>query len=113
MTFDRFRMWSHSLLLGFLLIGASSCGPPPPPGIVYAQRHPPMDRYEERGSAPGPGYLWIRGHWRWAGDEFRWVRGQWVEAGRRRWLEGHWAHDRRGWYWKEGYWRGGPSARSH
>ncbi|MEO8451410.1 MAG: hypothetical protein ABI647_16570 [Gemmatimonadota bacterium] len=107
MTIDRFSRWSYSLLLGFAVIGASSCAPPPRPGIVYAQRHPPMDRAEERGRPPGQGYIWIRGHWRWDRDEFKWVRGEWADAGRRRWVEGHWAHDRRGWYWQDGYWRGG------
>lgn len=102
-SFDRL----YAVMLGLVVLGSLSCGPPPLPGIVYAQRHPPMDRREDRGSSPGSGHIWIRGHWRWDGSDFRWVRGQWVDPGRRRWVDGHWAHDRRGWYWQEGYWRGG------
>jgi len=32
-----------------------------PEVIVHSQ--PPPERYEVIGTAPGPGYFWIRGHW--------------------------------------------------
>jgi hypothetical protein len=28
--------------------------------------------------APAPGYVFIRGHWRWTGAGWMWVRGAWV-----------------------------------
>lgn len=66
-------------------------GPPPPPiqEVVYA--------------APGPGYVWIPGHYAWMNGQWAWIRGAWVVppqpgyywvAGswdpNRNWIEGHW-----------------------
>src|SRR5438034_3412584 len=28
--------------------------------------------------APGPGYVWTRGYWRWTGADYVWVPGSWV-----------------------------------
>jgi hypothetical protein len=84
-----------------------ACASNPPPGAVLVVRRPPPDRVEVIGVAPGPGHLWIGGHWRWVGSDFDWVPGRWtpMERGFRHWAPGHWAHSRRGWFWAEGRWR--------
>lgn len=74
--------------------------------VVYASYAPPPERVEIVGPAPGPGYLWIDGYWRWGGASYDWVPGQWivVEQGRH-WQRGRWHHNRNGWFYLEGHWR--------
>ena len=70
-----------------LLVGSASAqivvriGPPPPP------------RHEFVPVAPGPGYVWVPGHY--------------LMPPRRHahWVPGHWVEHRGGWYWNEGHWR--------
>lgn len=73
-------------------------------GFVLAA--PPAVIVEERGVAPGPGFVWMDGYWNWVGDRHVWVRGHWVE-GRRGyvWVPHRWVHGERGWQLREGYWR--------
>jgi hypothetical protein len=54
----------------------------PPVLPVYAQ--PPI---------PGPGYIWIPGHWAWDGQEYYWVPGFWElpPAVDLLWTPGYWA----------------------
>ncbi len=84
-----------------------ACASNAPPGEVMVVRAPPPTRAEVIGVAPGPGHVWIGGHWRWTGNDYDWVPGRWaaLEGGNRRWVPGHWVHARRGWYWVEGHWR--------
>src|ERR1700694_4435073 len=49
--------------------GISVGTPPPPPPVVVTG---PV------GVAPGPGYVWVPGHWDWVGDRWVWVEGAWV-----------------------------------
>ncbi|HXW96311.1 MAG TPA: YXWGXW repeat-containing protein [Gemmatimonadales bacterium] len=89
-----------------LLVGAFACAPPPPPGAVFVARRPPDDRVEVVGVAPGPGYVWIAGNWRWERGDYVWGPGHWAvaERGYHRWEPGHWRHARGGWYWIDGRW---------
>ncbi len=84
-----------------------ACASNPPPGEIVVVRRPPPDRVEGVAVSPGPGHVWILGHWRWTGNDYDWVPGRWtrVEPGYRRWVPGHWRHTRRGWYWVKGHWR--------
>lgn len=83
-----------------------SCAPPPP-GRVYVVRRPPPERVEVIDVGPGPGYVYVRGYWRYDGGDYVWAPGRWVQVDRRYhdWVPGHWAHDRHGWYWVDGHWR--------
>lgn len=69
-------------------------GPPRPPREVMVMR-------------PGPGYVWVPGHYRWAGHRHTWERGYWVMPPRHRthWVPGYWTPRRGGYVWIEGYWR--------
>ena len=102
-------MLHNGRLMGCLvLIGlGAACATNPPPGVMYLERRPPPARVEVVGVAPGPGFVWIGGFWRWGGAEYAWVPGRWAprERGHRHWNAGHWRHTRRGWYWAEGRWR--------
>ena len=85
----------------------AACVPPPPHGVVYVRVAPPAPVYEEIAVAPGPEFVWIRGHHRWEGERYVWVPGHYERRPhvRARWVEGHWRHSRQGWYWVEGHWR--------
>ena len=51
-------------------------------GITIGEPPPPL-RYEARGYAPGPGYVWQEGYWVPDPDgdgHYRWQRGAWVRA---------------------------------
>ncbi|HVY49791.1 MAG TPA: YXWGXW repeat-containing protein [Minicystis sp.] len=74
-------------------------------GDVVVRTPPPAERVEVVPRAR-PGFVWVRGHWRWNGHEYVWVAGHWdtVRAGHV-WVEGHWDKRPGGWVWVEGYWR--------
>ncbi len=44
--------------------------------VVIAQPAPPV-RVESIGPAPGPGFFWLSGYWRWTGARHAWVAGRW------------------------------------
>ena len=94
-------------LIGFAAL--AGCVPEAEPGIgvVYVERSPPARLAEAVGVPPGPGVIWMSGHWRWNGAEFFWIPGQWVavQPGYRTWVPGRWIKTRRGWYFIDGHWR--------
>lgn len=94
-------------LWGVATILIVGCAHNPPPGAIYVERRPPLDRVEAVVVSPGPGHVWIRGAWRWERNTYVWAPGHWVPVRRgfKRWVPGHWAHGRRGWYWIDGHWR--------
>jgi hypothetical protein len=74
---------------------------------VYVAQTPPAVRVEGQTVAPGPGYIWTPGYWRWSGTNYVWVSGSWVRPPRTTavWVAGHWVHQDRGWVWVPGQWR--------
>ena len=80
-----------------------------PPGAYYEGGYvsiaPPPPRVEYYGVAPGPGYLWLGGYWRWTGRRYAWVGGHW---GRYRpgynWVPDRWARGPHGWRHERGHW---------
>ncbi|MGE5277482.1 MAG: hypothetical protein ACM3SU_10845 [Acidobacteriota bacterium] len=90
-----------------LLALLTGCGPPLPPDAVFVHVAPPGSPVEVIGVAPGPDYVWIRGHHRWSGSAYVWVPGHWAARPRHGavWIDGHWAHHHKGWYWRDGHWK--------
>jgi hypothetical protein len=75
-------------------------------GRVYVRTGPPPVVVERRVVAPGPGFVWLPGYYRWAGRDYVWVPGRYERArSHARWVPGRWVHDRHGWYFVEGRWR--------
>jgi hypothetical protein len=76
-------------------------------GRVYVRTGPPPLRSEAVLVSPGPGYVWIPGHYRYERGGYVWVGGRYERAprSRARWVPGHWENGRRGWYYVEGHWR--------
>ena len=104
---ERMRHGLSVVVLAAALMGSSACASAQRGERVYVRVAPPVERVEVIGVAPRPGYVWVRGWWRWDARRYVWVPGRWVapQRGYHRWQPGHWAHDRRGWFWIEGRWR--------
>src|SRR5579871_3225437 len=69
---------------------------------------PPPLQYEAVPAMPGPAYVWVAGHWQWAG-RWVWIPGRWQYPPYRgaRWVPGRWVRGAYGWVWVAGYWAGG------
>src|SRR5258707_13035621 len=91
------KMSICSLALPLALIGCAETPPPvtttttvtrevtttgPTTGEVLVAQAPPAVRVETQTVAPGPTYIWIKGHWQWNGARYVWVRGHWIERPR-------------------------------
>jgi hypothetical protein len=75
----------------------------PGPEIVV-RTAPPVERYEVVGRAPGPGYIYIRGHWAWHHEHWEWISGRWeLPANGATWVAGQWVARGNGWVWVEGH----------
>jgi WXXGXW repeat (2 copies) len=74
-----------------------------PEVVVHSQ--PPPERYEAIGTAPGPGYFWVRGHWGWHHEHWEWVGGRWEHATQPNsvWVAGQWVQRGNGYVWVEGH----------
>src|SRR5207237_4225884 len=70
-----------------------------PAGVVEVDVAPPPPQYEVVPVAPGPGYIWVRGHWNRGGGAWAWAPGRYeaVRAGHR-WESGRWVRGPRGRY---------------
>ncbi|MDE2289821.1 MAG: YXWGXW repeat-containing protein [Burkholderiales bacterium] len=72
--------------------------------VIVAPVAPPPPRVEMV-PAPRPGYVWQRGHWRWAQGRYIWVPGHWrLRHAGFHWVPGHWVHRGPYWRWIEGHW---------
>ncbi|MBV8150228.1 MAG: YXWGXW repeat-containing protein [Candidatus Eremiobacteraeota bacterium] len=86
--------------------------------VIYIPVTPPAPVTETQPPAPGTGYTWISGYYRWDEPEQRyfWVPGHYVHtpaAPRDVWVAGHWRQDADGWYWVPGHWMGQPEQMPH
>lgn len=69
-------------------------GPPPPPPGEYIP------------AAPGPDYVWIRGHYVWREGRYVWSPGHYVvRRSGAVWVEGRYENRPEGYVWVEGHWR--------
>src|SRR5277367_4096262 len=60
---------------------------------VIVRSQPPPERIETVPMNPGPGYIWIRGHWAWHHENWEWLNGHWDRVAQpgQEWVPGHWA----------------------
>ena len=66
-------------------------------------RQPPEPRPEVVETRSG--YVWVRGHWQWNGNDYVWMDGHWErERSGRHWKDGYWDRRGNGWVWVEGEW---------
>ena len=59
--------------------------------------------------APGPGYVWMSGHWSSVNHAWVWVGGHWEmpPSPSALWVGGHWVRGASGWIWVDGAWSAG------
>jgi hypothetical protein len=71
---------------------------------IVVRSQPPPERIETVPMSPGPGYIWIRGHWGWHHERWEWIDGHWDRSVRpgMEWIPGHWSQRANGWVWIEG-----------
>ena len=62
--------------------------------------------------APGPGYVWISGHWSNNAQRWVWIAGHWKlpPSPSAVWVAGHWAQSNGGWIWVNDTWTVGGVA---
>jgi WXXGXW repeat (2 copies) len=74
------------------------------PEVVVTNQPPPL-RAEIINASPGPGFIWIRGHWRWRHERWEWIAGRWEMPAQpgMAWVPGRWAARGNGWVWIEGH----------
>jgi hypothetical protein len=72
---------------------------------IIVQSQPPAERIETIPMSPGPGYIWVRGHWAWRHEHWEWFDGHWdrVSQPGSVWISGQWVARGRGWVWIEGH----------
>ena len=81
-------------------IGISIGGPE-----IVVQSQPPAERVEVIPMSPGPGFIWIRGHWSWHHERWVWIGGHWdrIQHPNSVWVSGQWVARGNGWVWVEGH----------
>jgi hypothetical protein len=62
--------------------------------------------------APGPGYVWMAGHWSNVSQRWVWIAGHWEmpPSPSAVWTGGHWVQGNGGWVWVDGAWTIGAAA---
>jgi len=72
---------------------------------VVVPSAPPVEIVEVVPVAPGPRYIWCRGHWHWTGSHYVWVRGKYIgRVHGRVWVHPHYVYRGR-WIHVRGHWR--------
>ena len=92
----------RSLVLAFSIAGfLGGCST-----VAYVPQAPPAPKTEVRPAKPGPGHVWVNGHWNWNGHRYVWVSGHWSKnRGGKQWVAGHWTKTPRGHVWASGHWK--------
>jgi len=74
------------------------------PAPIVVREAPPRRVVETVVASPGPGFVWVAGHYTWDNGRWVWVSGAWVNPPQPStvWVEGHW--DASSQSWTEGHW---------
>jgi hypothetical protein len=76
---------------------------------VFVRVAPPRAAVERVVRAPGPGFVWVGGYYRWAGRAYVWEPGRWVYPPHPAalWVAPRWEYvsASRGYVFVSGYWR--------
>jgi hypothetical protein len=86
----------------------------PPVGYARTVTYAPATTVEgeQVSPQPGPGYVWIAGHWNNVAQKWVWVSGHWEmpPSPSATWVAGHWVQGNAGWVWVDAAWMVGNSA---
>lgn len=95
-------------LVGALLLLAAGCAVREQL-VIKAPPPVPVARVEVVPAQPGPGHVWVAGHWAWRGPAqgYVWVPGHWIvpQSPGYIWVSGRWEPRPGGYMWIEGHWR--------
>ncbi len=102
------KLFALIAAIGIAATGMSGCVARAHYYVAASPPPPPEARIEVVPVTPGPEHIWVKGHWRWAGNGYEWVPGHWARRPHRyaTWEPGHWVREPGGWVWVEGHWRG-------
>ena len=100
--------WTRASLAGALFVVAGCIVAEPVP-VVQTPPPPPAAQVEVVPAMPGPGYVWVPGHWAWRGPRrgYVWIGGHYAIPAQPNyvWIPGTWAPSTQGYVWVEGHWR--------
>jgi hypothetical protein len=88
------------------------------PSVGYARTvvydSPPRAVGEQVTASPGPGYVWMAGHWSNVSQRWVWIAGHWEmpPSPSAAWIGGHWVQGNGGWVWVDGAWTVGAQSPS-
>ena len=107
-TFERFC----ALAMALTVLGGCVVEQPAPRPVVVEERPPPVVvrvappvEVVEEVPPPRPGFIWVRGHWRWNGSAHEWERGHWeAERVGYRYVQPRWEHVGEEWHFTAGFW---------
>jgi hypothetical protein len=74
------------------------------PAPIIVRQAPPRRVVETVVTSPGPGYVWVAGHYSWDNNQWVWLPGAWVTPPQSGavWVDGRW--DQATQAWTEGHW---------
>jgi len=74
------------------------------PAPIIVREAPPRRVVEHVYTSPGPGYIWVPGHYTWAENRWVWIGGAWALPPQPNayWVDGRWTPDTR--QWIEAHW---------
>lgn len=80
------------------------------PAPIIVREAPPRPVHEVIIASPGPGNIWVPGHYSWSNSQWAWVAGTWIVPPQpgAYWVEGRW--DSQTQSWTEGHWEIAQSA---
>ncbi|MGH7264560.1 MAG: YXWGXW repeat-containing protein [Candidatus Rokuibacteriota bacterium] len=102
-----FHRLIRASIVGSLTLVLAGCATGP---VFTTSTPPPMPQApsEVMTPQPGPGYVWVPGHYTWRNQDrtYVWVPGHWtIPPGGHVWVPGHWETRPSGTVWVEGHWR--------
>ncbi len=74
--------------------------------VTYVRAVPDQEAAEIVEISPGPGSVYVSGHWEWNGARYVWSHAHYLRrpATNLVWVEGHWQNTPQGWFWQAGHW---------
>lgn len=73
--------------------------------VVPPRTDPPPRKRTYKTRKPGPGYVWIKGHWKWKRGNWHWKNGYWVKKkSGKTWIPGRWRKKNGKKVWIKGHW---------
>jgi len=94
-----------ALSLAATAFGAWTALPAVAAPLIEIEIAPPAPQVEVVPEHPRPGFVWVRGYWRWEGHRHIWVKGTWMkERPGHHWVDARWTPVGGHYRFEEGHW---------